>query len=191
MTWILNSQGRPFDFEQPERCVGAITIEDIAESLAKECRFTGKCRGHYSVAQHSIYVSQVVPPPLALEGLLHDASEAYTKDISHPLKQLLPDYKGVEGRVEWVIRRLWGLPEKCSPEVKRADMVLLATERRDLMPEEGTPWLMLKGVEPLEKHITYGWPWQVARHRFLARYHELMENTRMNTFSERGINVAA
>ncbi|VFS19894.1 Uncharacterised protein [Serratia liquefaciens] len=60
-----------------------------------------------------------------------------------PLKALLPDYRDIEASVDNVIRSLFGLPLAHSPEVKHADLVMLATERRDLGIDDGDKWDIL------------------------------------------------
>ena len=79
MSYIATSTEKHIDFVNitPDQ----ICIEDIARGLSNECRFAGQLESFYSVAQHSVYVSQIVPPEYALEALLHDAAEAYIKDI--------------------------------------------------------------------------------------------------------------
>ena len=151
MTWILTNSGKHFDFADPQP--DQIDILDIAQGLANECRYAGQCRTFYSVAQHSFLASQIVSHRNALEALLHDAAEAYCKDIPRPLKYMLPDYQEIEERVESAIRERFKLPAQMSPEVKRADLILLATERRDLMPADDTPWPILEGIIPLERKI--------------------------------------
>jgi len=79
MSWILTASGRHFNYLDPRP--GDIDILDIAQGLANECRYTGQTRAFYSVAQHAWLASQIVPRICALEALLHDASEAYCKDI--------------------------------------------------------------------------------------------------------------
>lgn len=55
-------------------------------------------------------------------------AEAFIGDVTRPLKALLPQYKEIEARVEAVIFAQFGLPAKLPPQVKRADMILLAIE---------------------------------------------------------------
>ena len=67
---------------------------------------------------------------------------------------MLPDYQEIEERVEAAIRERFKLPAQMSPDVKRADLILLATERRDLMPPDGRVWSILESITPLERRIT-------------------------------------
>lgn len=170
MTWILTATGKHFDFAAPRP--DQIDILDIAQGLANECRYAGHTRHFYSVAQHCVIASQIVPREHALEALLHDAAEAYCKDIPRPLKAMLPDYRAVEDRVEAAIRDRFGLPGEQSHHVKRADLVMLATERRDLMPQDDTPWPILEGVIPLERRLITAHPTR-AQALFLKRWVEL------------------
>lgn len=175
MTWILTARGKHFDYLDPRP--EDIDILDIAQGLANECRFGGHTRAFYSVAQHAWLASHIVPAEHALEALLHDASEAWCKDIPLPLKLLLPDYRDIEARVDHMVRAVFGLPLAMSPAVKQADLILLATERRDLMPADDTPWPILDGIDPLPRKITAMQPSR-AQAQFLKRYIELTTQQR-------------
>lgn len=172
---IQTQSGSYFNFIHPE--LSEFTIEDIACALSKLCRFTGHTRTFYSVAQHSRMVSQIVPPEDALAGLLHDASEAFLNDINSPLKQLLPQYQVIEKRVEAAIMNRFGLSATLPPSVKRADLIMLATEKRDLLPGcvDGH-WEIIRGVEPLPDTLNPLEP-TCAYYDFLDRFHALNRPT--------------
>lgn len=152
-----------------------INIGDIAHALSNLCRFTGHTREFYSVAQHSVLVSYAVPAEDALAALLHDASEAYLGDVSSPLKRLLPNYQEIETRVMEAVLTAFRLPTFIPDTVKVADRVLLATEKRDLMPpsdDDETEWALIAGV-PLLRETIEPLPPRAARVRFLDRFAQL------------------
>lgn len=170
---IMTQSGRYFSFT--DATPDDIHIEDIAHALSHLCRFTGHTREFYSVAQHSVLVSYRVPQGMALEGLLHDATEAYVGDVSRPLKMLLPEYQKIEAFVWSLIAKRFGISEKLPPRIKEVDNILLFTERRDLMPRNlkaQDEWAWGSNIETLENRIA---PWApaAAKKIFLDHFHFL------------------
>lgn len=153
MTWILTRSGKHLDFADPQP--DQIHINDIIIGLSRASRFSGQTVSYhaYTVAQHSVMCSEIVSPEFMLEALMHDASEAYTGDCTRPLKLMLPEFRAVEKRLMAAIRAKFGLPANESPQVKDADNILLATERRDIMPEDADDWPILHNVRPLDQRI--------------------------------------
>lgn len=151
MNWILTRTGVRFDLLNPTPDM--IRPEDIAFALARICRFNGHTRGHYSVAEHSIRVAALVPAEHQLAALLHDAPEAYIGDVSSPLKALLPEYREIEQRIWSAICQRFGISTELPQCIKQADLIMLATERRDLMPYHTELWPCLDGIEPVEAEI--------------------------------------
>ena len=124
----------------------AIYLPDIAHGLSMQCRFGGHTARHYSVAEHSWWVSKLCAPEYALQGLLHDATEAYLCDIPTPIKRLLPDYYTLEHRLWEVIADKFGVPVEMHESVKEADARMCITEKLDLIgPErlDGPAWIGL------------------------------------------------
>lgn len=153
--------------------VDRVNIEDIAHALSNQCRFTGHVRKFYSVAQHSVYVSRIVPDEWKLWGLLHDASEAYLSDLASPLKHQTAfgeAFREVEDSILMVICERFGLRTDLGdkpPEVARADDMLLWAEIRDLMPQDP-----IEGEVAWETKIR---PWlpETAEKKFLETFSAL------------------
>jgi 5'-nucleotidase len=189
--WIQTFTGLvmyPLDPRPEELC-----IEDIAHHLSNLCRFTGAVREFYSVADHSVRVSYACDPRDALWGLLHDAPEAYLADMSRPVKRYSPfgaTYQKIEERLMVVIAEKFNLPpvegqtlqgahwklaRHIPPtSVKRADTVLLMTEKRDLMHGCNKAWE--DTGEPLKTVIRPLSPGD-ARLSFMRRFRELTAKT--------------
>jgi len=110
-----------------------ICIEDIAHSLSNQCRFGGHLPNFYSVSQHSIMVSGLVPKEHFLAALLHDASEAYLMDIPTPIKRRLSNYKELENNIMVVVAEKYNFEWPLSKEVKEADQIMLVSEWHCLM----------------------------------------------------------
>jgi hypothetical protein len=150
-----------------------ICIEDIAHALSNCCRFCGHVRRFYAVAQHSVLVSQIVPPELAFVGLMHDASEAYLSDIASPIKRQ-PEfgyaYKVAETRLMHAIAERFGFEWPPPREIHRADKIALRSEQRDLMPP--SPDLLAYKGEFLDERIRTWTPTR-AEFEFLGAYRRL------------------
>src|SRR5574340_1371987 len=150
-----------------------ILIEDIAHSLAHTCRFNGHCRFLYTVAQHSVYVSHIVPPRLAFMGLMHDASEAYVGDMVRPLKLDMPAFRAAEGLVWQAIAQRYDLPIILPSLVDDADDAMLLTESACLqVQDEDKPKPRRPGVAPADITIAF-WTCEQARTAFLNRFRVL------------------
>jgi 5'-deoxynucleotidase YfbR-like HD superfamily hydrolase len=172
MNWILTHSGRQFDLLAPTAAM--ISPHDIAHALANLCRFNGHTREHYSVAQHSLIVCDLVPEKHQLSALIHDATEAYLGDMTRPLKALMPEYRKAEQRVWVAICDRFNIPQALPESVIRADMVALATERRDLMPHHLGEWQCLNGIPVMPERIT-PMSAQEASMKFFNRLMELMQ----------------
>jgi 5'-deoxynucleotidase YfbR-like HD superfamily hydrolase len=176
MNFMHTFSGKMFRYLKPEP--EDICIEDIAHGLSQLNRFVGQTVKPYSVAQHSVLVSQTCPKEFALYGLLHDASEAYTNDVCRVLK-LSPGmgiYKWYENLAMSAVCKKFGLPEKEPAEVKTADLVLLLTEKRDLF-KNTCLWAVNKydgtsHLDPLKNKIR-PWTAEEAEEKFLERFSQL------------------
>jgi uncharacterized protein len=169
--YVSTFLGNRFFLTSPH--IDDVAIEDIAHGLAYQCRFNGQTSAFYSVAQHSLMVMSLVPEPLHFQALLHDAAEAYLGDMVKPLKQLFPEFGVIESRVMDIIGQRFAIDlTRLDPAIKRADMVALATEKRDLMPYSTEAWSYLEGIDALPDIIEPMGP-QAAKEAFLQAFRSL------------------
>jgi hypothetical protein len=155
MSWIETFSGVAFDpfNPRPEQ----IRIEDVARGLSHSCRFSGQTSDYYSVAEHSVLVSRLVPPEDALWALLHDASEAYLCDIATPVKNR-PEmlmYREAEARLMGAVCTRFGLAREMPASVHRADRSMLAAEAPRLIPHFSCErWGSIRDVPPADVVIS-------------------------------------
>ena len=149
-----------------------VLIGDIAHHLSNNCRFVGAVKTHFSIAQHSVIVSSLVPEQDALWGLLHDASEAYLSDISRPVKRFLAGYEELEERLMRVVATKFGLPWPMPDSIRLADDICVCTEQRDLLKPGPGLCECPKGIKLLPDKIK---PMsnRNAEQAFLARFYQL------------------
>jgi hypothetical protein len=174
-TKIETYTGRLFDLLRPDP--KDIDLKDIAHSLSLLCRYNGHCKEFYSVAQHSVLMSRFFINSNPLFYLFHDVAEAYMGDITRPLKELIENFYAPISNIEnWIKRSVWSsfnLPEMNQNDIQDvhdADLIMLATEKRDLMTD--CKW----GIElpaPLPMTITPWTPVQ-AEAEFYGRALELL-----------------
>lgn len=164
--------GKFFDLLRPED--SEYDIDVVATALSNLCRYTGHVTRFYSVAEHSVLVSLACPPQYALEGLLHDASEAFVGDVSSPLKKLLPAYQQIEDNIQADIARRFNLTYPFPECIHRADKQLYWSERKDIAPAVDLLWN--KEFRASRKVEPQGWNPVKARKEFLKRYKELIAN---------------
>ncbi|WP_226019966.1 HD family hydrolase [Serratia symbiotica] len=187
MSYIQTLSGKKFNYLNAT--VDDIEIEDIATALSHLCRFCGHLPEFYSVAQHSVLCSQLVPPMFAFEALMHDAAEAYCQDIPAPLKALLPDYRQIEAFVDELIRFKFNLPITPSPDVKYADLKMLATERRDLDISDDDPWPMLEDITPSDEILVSPVNPNQARSMFMQRFLQLSASSKRTRIATTGSSL--
>lgn len=181
--WLQTHTGLAFDLE--DITSEQVDVADIAHALARQCRYNGHPRDHYSVAEHCCLVADWVeqhaprhdfatPQEYALAGLLHDAGEAYLGDLAAPLKRTMPPaarawWDSLTVRVDWAICEAVAARDVLlhASVVKEADLRILHDEAAAIWGDHrARPW----GIpgEPLGVEVRF-WDAGKARHEWLAR----------------------
>jgi uncharacterized protein len=183
MTWMLTAHGEVFDLQFIR--LASIDVRTIAHHLAQINRFTGACSRPYSVAEHSLFVVEILvglgvrSPHVLMAGLMHDAHEAYTTDLSQPMKQAVGEaWHAVENHVQHAVLARFGLLTAWATAktvIHEADMVALVTERRQLLPPHGPTWPAEATYQPTDWHFAdrAAFTWDDWRQAFLERFAEL------------------
>jgi hypothetical protein len=129
---VILATGGYFNIFEPDHPGnGRIRVQTIGRALANMCRYGGHCP-YFSVAEHSVIVSHMVPEEFAAEALMHDAGEAIVGDLRRPLKYMLPQFLDAERTVDEWIGPYFGLRTPWPAEVKEADRAVCWIEQREL-----------------------------------------------------------
>ncbi len=177
MSIVRTYTGRNLDLLNPDP--KEIDIQDIAHHLAKLDRYNGAGHYHYSVGQHSLLVADALPKEYKLQGLLHDATEAYLGDVVSPLKKLLPDYRKIEQGVMAAVCKRYDITFPRPNIIKRADQAVMAAEMLqvvkwpDLPKKQGLP-------EPPKGMKIEPMGWKAVREVFIQRFKELHREHQQN-----------
>lgn len=184
MTWMLTATGATVDLRWLD--ADRISLLDIAHHLAQINRYTGACSRPYSVAEHSLLVVELLEhqgetnPTLLQAALMHDAHEAYTQDLSTPMKQIVGDaWAYEEGRIQCAVLRRFNLADaymRFANVIKHADLTALSTERAALLPPAGPQW-GVTDTHPPARWVDFksraGMSWSDWRDAFVEKFGEL------------------
>lgn len=170
---IQTYTGRYIDIFSPKE--EDIDIHDIARGLAMKPRWSGHINYFFSIAQHSILVSSIVPKEHQKWALLHDAAESYIADVPRPIKKRLPLYKQAEKKLLKTIMARFGLGPNMPTVVKKADDIVLVNEAKALMDEDGPLLQRLADNYGEVPTISLGtmMSWREAEAAFLNRFYSL------------------
>lgn len=144
--WIQTFTGKRFDLLEPT--IDMICIEDIAHHLSIENRFAGATKFAYSVGYHSVLASNQAPKHLKLEALLHDAEEAYYKDLPYHWKILIRReihpvfWEQSVNQTKRLIDIKYGLTfsDESHKIIKNIDLRMSTTEKNQLLKDPPIKW---------------------------------------------------
>ena len=170
--WIQTLSGKAFFPHQPDAQL--VDIKEIAHSLSMQCRYIGHVRKFYSVAEHSVLVSQSVSPENALWALLHDATETYVGDRVTPLKTTAD--RQLEGKIEIAIAEAFGLTLPMPKQVKQIDVAICLNERSALLSKSPLPW-PADSFAPVPGITIKSWPPGKAYRKFMLRWYQLTQGS--------------
>lgn len=170
--WICTQSGVAFYPLDPR--IEDVRLDDIAHALANKCRFTGHTRVFYSVAEHCVRGVRIgqrlgYSDNVLRAFLLHDGSEAYLPDVARPIKASLTGFMEIEARVQAAVYAAFGIEvsEAEAELVRKLDDIMLATERRDLMPPITSSWVLAEAPSAHED-VRDPWDADVAKRVFLG-----------------------
>ncbi len=187
---IMMGNGSYFDYERPEATT--MDIEDYAWGLCASGRFRGQTRHPVTKDRCLYYVCQHVcegagqmlddgySPRDAFGFLMHESDESVLGDMPGPVKPLLgAEYRPFCKMIAAGIDQWFEVPEVDHDLIKRYDVRMLATEKRDLMPDAaGHDWSGQPGLAAMNDYDTFPRlivpqsPDQCVR-RFLGLFHTL------------------
>lgn len=118
-----------FTGEQVDPMGGTPSLYSVGVGLGRMPRFAGQARSWYPVLAHVLVVARLLPPELAIHGLLHDAPEAVVADVPSPLKtrQASELEECILGRIYHALRLMTPTASERA-QIKHADLAALGAE---------------------------------------------------------------
>jgi uncharacterized protein len=156
---IMTSEGRVYDIMNVK--AEDLDYDHMIRAISQICRFNGGTRVFYSVAQHCIRVSEAIllvtgNVKLALGGLIHDLSEGLMHDIPNPYKQLFPEIKVIEKRLDGLIFERFKIPEMAGhPLIKSVDVNCCDDEIHTMLWKDPDHEVEVGFLMPVEAEIAY------------------------------------
>lgn len=176
MIFVETISGARLDLLNPKP--QSISATDIAYHLSMICRFSGAIKEFYSVAQHSVAVSDLAREfgedrHTQYACLMHDAAEAYIGDLPSPVKQLCPEYRELEERITEAINAALIVRngEHMKERIKLYDAIACRSEAAAMMHSRGHSWPW--GDTPIRNLKVAKWHRAEVEIAFLNRYYEL------------------
>jgi uncharacterized protein len=169
--WIQTFTGRSIHPANPSP--DEIHIEDIANALARQCRFGGHCLRFYSVAEHCVLLCDHATGPNKFAALMHDASEAYLADIPRPIKPILTQYHAIERHLMAMIADKYGFAWPLPDEVKYLDTAIITDERQQNMARMAVDADQWGAPHPALGVMLQFWTPEIATFEFMARFYQL------------------
>ena len=127
-----------------------LDIDGIAQRLAYTPRFFGAEGHQYSVAQHAIELSEMVPTRLERAALLQDVARTALGAGFAVLSTWSPEIRALERKLTAEVMAHFGViwTAGIEAELRAFERILLATVVRDLTPDTTLGLPSLEGVEP-------------------------------------------
>lgn len=135
-----------------------INVHDMVRGLAMQTRYLGQIKDFYSIAEHSVLVSNISELmdddlPTQRCALLHDGHEYITGDFPSPFKYDVPGLREWEGEIEARFRAALNLPYQGDPvwqKIKLYDLLALHFEA-DFLMEQNAGWVELEKVQQVQR----------------------------------------
>lgn len=168
--------GAIYDFERPNPEV--ISLEDAAYALAFTVRWRGQSttlsrswwrrllgrpgvllRAFYGVGQHVVFGAEEMmregyDRADALAFLWHEDDEVVLPDFPGPVKPLLPGFRPLARLQGEAIQRRFGIGRPSDPGlIKRWDMRMMVTEKRDLMAGHEGDWFQTSEHKAIDDNL--------------------------------------
>ncbi len=181
---VITYSGRYVSLLRPES--ETIFLTDIARALSQLCRFGGHSPRFYSVAEHSVLaywmaINEGENEETQAAVLLHDAAEAYIGDVVRPLKDMLPELRVIEERMNDAIGERFGIDfNRHHDTIKTYDNLLLKSEKRSLWPNDREEWDgIFNAGNVLETKLQF-WTPKTAEETFLFAVKQLIDEDLWN-----------